>query len=115
MKLNQITLTNIKAFVQSHVRQFLEDYPGIIDDFVYEQVQYRLGIMNEECLKNKSCIHCGCSCPDLQYSSKQCEGGEYPLMFKTEEEWEKYKEENEITKNLIQHNLYKRKDLIWPT
>lgn len=114
MKLSQINPKNIKGFIQGNFRKFMEDYPGVVDDFIYEQVQWRLGIMDENCLKNKQCP-CTCDVPHKQYEDRSCEKGCYPPMFKTKEEWEQFKQDNEITKNLINHNLYLRKDLIWPT
>jgi hypothetical protein len=111
MKLNQLTLSNIKGYIQGNLRKFLEDYPGVIGDHVYEQVQWRLGIMNEECLIKKECP-CECTCPQKQYEDRACEKNCYPDMME-EEDWELFKEKNEITKSLIVNNLYKRKDLIW--
>lgn len=113
MKLSQITPSNIKGFIQGNFRKFMEDYPGVIEDYIYEQVQWRLGIMDENCLINKQCP-CTCSVPNKQYEDRQCEKGCYPDMM-NKEDWEKFKLENNITKNSIEHNLYKRRDLIWPT
>lgn len=112
MKLSQITPSNIKGFIQGNFRKFIEDYPGIIDDFIYEQIKWRLGIMDESCLINKQCP-CTCSVPNKQYENRSCENDCYPPLFTKEEDWEKYKEEHEITKTLIETNLYNRRDLIW--
>lgn len=113
MKLSQINPKNIKGFLQGNFRKFMEDYPGIIGDHIYEQVQYRLGIMDENCLKNKQCP-CTCSVPNKQYEDRQCENKCYGDML-SKENWEQFKKENNITKNLIEHNLFLRRDLIWPT
>lgn len=112
IKLSQITLSNIKGFLQGHFRQFVEDYPGVVGDYMYEQVQYRLGIMDEQCLLNKKCP-CNCSVPSKQFEDRRCENECYGDML-SEEDWKQFKEDNKITKESISYNLYKRKDLIWP-
>lgn len=113
MKLSQINLSNIKGFVQGNFRKFMEDYPGIVGDHIYEQVQYRLGIMDENCLKNKQCP-CTCSVPEKQYENRQCENSCYGDML-NKQEWEDFKKKNNINKSSIEHNLYLRRDLICPT
>lgn len=103
----KINLPNIKGFIQGNLRKFLEDYPGFIDDYIYEQIQYRLGIMNEICLINKMCP-CECSVPQKQYEDRSCENKCYPEI-KNKEEWENFKTENNITKENIEYLLFKRK------
>lgn len=111
MKLSQITPSNIKGFIQGHTRKILEDFPGVIGDHVYEQVQWRLGIMNEDCIKNKMCP-CTCQVPAKQYENRPCENNCYPPMM-NKEEWEEFKTLAKITKETIEYNIYLRKDILF--
>ncbi len=105
------TLKNIKGFIQGHYRMLKEDF-GILEEHIGEQFDYRLGIMNEECIKNKECP-CTCSFPEKQIEDRPCELNCYPpMMFK--EDWEIFKKENNITKNSINQKLYERKDILFP-
>jgi hypothetical protein len=110
IKLSQLTPENIKGFLQGNVRKFLESYPGVIDDYIYEQIQWRLGIMDINCLQNKQCP-CNCEVPAKQYENRPCENNCYPPMM-NKEEWEQFKTLTNITKQSIETNLYNRKDYL---
>ena len=60
-----------------------------------EQFQYRLQVMNKECLKRGECIICGCQTPQLQLVDDSCEGNCYP-PFMSKEIWNQYKLDNNI-------------------
>lgn len=108
----KINLPNIKGFIQGNLRLFLEDIPGIVPDHIYEQVQYRLGIMSEDCIKKGMCP-CECEIPNKQYEDRPCENNCYPPMM-NEEEWNLFKILGNITRDSIELNIYKRKDILWP-
>lgn len=95
MKLSDITLKNIKAFIQGNVRM-LGDKWDLVDPHVQEQVAYRGAICKDSCLAKGKCEVCGCSVPGKLYVTKSCnKGSKFPdLMGK--EDWEKYKKENNI-------------------
>lgn len=108
----KINFLNVKGFIQGNFRKLLEDFPGIVEDHIYEQVQYRLGIMDENCIKNKMCP-CECAVPNKQYEDRSCENHCYPPMM-DKENWEKFKSLTNITKESIELNIYKRKNILWP-
>jgi hypothetical protein len=51
--------------------------------------------MNQTCLKQGSCVICGCSTPQLQMADAACEGNCYPEMM-SKENWDNYKLENDL-------------------
>jgi hypothetical protein len=52
----------------------------------------------KECTVNGSCLECGCETPDLYYGTDGCKRKENPCFpdMMGEEEWEKFKLENNI-------------------
>ncbi len=109
--MKKITKSNIKGFMQGWSRKLLEEFPGFVPDYIYEQIHFRLGIMDEQCIINKECP-CECSVPAKQYEDRPCENNCYPPMMK-ENEWEEFKLKAGITIDTIQENLYKRKDILF--
>lgn len=95
------TLSNIKGFLSAHYRQALDEL-GFLESHIKEQWLYRIGIMNEECLRNGVCP-CNCSVPEKQLENRACENNCYTPML-SKEEWEKYKEEVYIDIH-IQHAI----------
>lgn len=57
---------------------------------VYEQIQYRIKVMNPTCFNKGECIKCGCTTTALQMANKRCDGICYPSMM-NKEEWERFK------------------------
>ena len=105
-----ITTKNIFGYIQGNFRKFVEDIPSAIPKHIYEQIQYRIGVMNITCLENKQCP-CACSVPQKQYEDRSCELNCYgPILKKAE--WETFKKENSITKESITANLYNRRNLL---
>lgn len=65
---------------------------------IWEQIKYRISVMNKECFKNGSCIKCGCDTTQLQMANKRCDGICYPTMM-NKEDWEKFKQGRLIIDN----------------
>lgn len=64
--------------------------------FKLEQVFYR-AMLCEPCLQNGSCLHCGCKTPNMFYSvRKECGNHLWGEMFHKEENWEKFKQDNNL-------------------
>jgi len=94
MKLSDITLKNVKAFIQGNAR-LLGDRFGMVDKHVQEQVAWRATLCTD-CAEAGECKVCGCSVPGKWYVNKSCNDGErFPDMMDAET-WEKYKNENNI-------------------
>ena len=68
---------------------------GLLGPHKQEQFEYRLTVMNKECLSKGNCVICGCQTPQLQMTNESCDGNCYPPMMEYEQ-WEEYKKENHI-------------------
>jgi hypothetical protein len=62
---------------------------------IFEQINYRIFVMNRECLSKGACIECGCPTPDLQMANGACEGKCYPDMMDATD-WHIYKQKRQI-------------------
>jgi hypothetical protein len=94
----KITFENIKAYIQGNIRQRLfysKRWNWLLSLHMFEQINYRLFVMNKQCYSNGECIECGCSTPGLQMANKACEGKCYPVMM-NETDWLIYKREYNI-------------------
>lgn len=92
MKLEDLNITNIKAFIEGTTKSLLDKYGPLwvqATDTVKEQVAYRSKVC-KPCLDNGACIKCGCGTPGLFYATKGCRIGSYPIML-NEEHWELFK------------------------
>ena len=87
-----ITLGNIKAYVQGNLRYYAEKYgPAFakLDEHLREQIAFRELVANPECKEKEEC-KCHCPIPELFYADKTCEDSCYPVMM-TRDEWTKFK------------------------
>lgn len=95
----KINLKNIKGYLQAHFRQALDDM-DFLPQHIKEQAEWRIkqvAIHSPECLKNDSCVHCGCQVSSKVFEDRKCEGNCYPKMM-SEETWNIYKTmQNAIT------------------
>lgn len=94
----EVNWTNIKAYIQGHVREKLfysKRWSWLLPLHIFEQINYRIFVMNKTCYVNGECIHCGCATPVLQMANKTCEGKCYPIMM-DETDWHIYKREYNI-------------------
>lgn len=105
----KINLPNIKGYLQAHYRETLNEL-GFLEEHVYEQWIYRIGVMSEDCLYNKMCP-CECEVPSKQLEDRACDLHCYRDML-NKEEWEEYKQEIEIeqdfkkaTERIIKYKL----------
>lgn len=100
MKLSDITTENINAYIQGKIRykMYYSKYTWIrnlIPLHIFEQISYRLFVMDKECYNNGSCKLCGCVTPALQMANKACEKPCYPEMM-DRIDWETHKYFNKI-------------------
>jgi hypothetical protein len=94
----KVNLSNIKAYIQGKVREKLfysKKWNWLLPLHIYEQINYRLFVMNKTCYANGECVHCGCATPALQMANKTCHGKCYPIMM-DETDWHIYKREYNI-------------------
>lgn len=94
----KVNYINIKAYIQGHVREWLfysKRLNWLIPLHIFEQINYRIFVMNGTCYSNGECVECGCPTPALQMADKPCDGACYPEM-KDSTDWEIYKRVNSI-------------------
>lgn len=94
----KVNWKNIKNYVQGHIREKLfysKRWNWLLPLHIYEQISYRIFIMNKECYQNGECIHCGCATPALQMIKETCHGKCYPMLV-DETDWHIYKREYNI-------------------
>ena len=102
-----LTLSNIKAFIQANKRILLEEHgPEFLHspDYIQEQIAWRPQIANPQCIEEGQCVECLCSVPSKFYSDKACDGGCYPEMM-DEDVWKEFKEIQ--TKNNLDIKVWK--------
>ena len=94
----KLSWKNVKRFLQGWRRYILFRLSGtklipemnLLEPHLQEQFQYRLQVMNPECLKRGECVICGCETPQLQLADDSCEGNCYP-PFMEKQGWEEIK------------------------
>lgn len=62
----------------------------LMREHIWEQINYRVSVMDKECLNKGQCKICQCATIQLQMSSKRCEGICYPTMM-NKKDWERFK------------------------
>jgi len=97
----EINKNNIKQFFQGNLRmfanslsKFTRSYIGL-EKHIQEQVYYR-STKCQDCFQEKKCLYCGCSVPGKWFADDQCKGKRWPAMMLKAEDWERYKQENNI-------------------
>jgi len=98
MKLNQITISNVKSFIEGYSKEFYNRLIGL-PIHIQEQVSYRHLKCKDDCIPQEGCIHCGCDPIGKHFTNKSCNGGERFPDLMNNEEWEEFKktlDENEL-------------------
>lgn len=91
-----ITPKKVLQFIKGHLKMFSDTF-HILPLHEKEQVFYRADICKDTCMKLGYCQKCGCSLPGKLYVNESCNGGELFPDLMTAVEWEKYKEDHNIT------------------
>jgi hypothetical protein len=90
MKLKEITLTNIKSFIEGTSKELYNTLIGL-PIHTQEQVAYRHEKCKKDCIPKKGCKHCGCEPIGKHFVNKSCNGGERFPDLMGAEEWETFK------------------------
>lgn len=101
MKLSDITLKNIKAFIEGNSKMWYDKLVGL-PTHLKEQIQYRASKCTD-CIeighKEKgpgTCKECGCKIPGKWFVKKSCNKGKrFPDLMENKE-WYEYKRKNNI-------------------
>lgn len=76
-------LKKVRGYIQGWFRYRLyysKNVKFLMRRHIVEQIDYRISVMNKECLSTGSCIHCGCKTTALQMANYPCEGACYDKM-----------------------------------
>lgn len=95
-----ITPKKVYQFVEGNLKMLGASF-NIISQAQKEQVLYRSQICKDDCMKFGYCIECGCSVPGKLYSKESCNKGKRFPDLMSSDDWEKYKEDNNITIELL--------------
>lgn len=78
----KITFSNIIQFIIGRYRYklYYSKFNFLIRNHIKEQIDWRIEIMDDECLTNGSCKLCGCDTTALQMANKACNKPCYPKM-----------------------------------
>ncbi len=103
MKMKRKTkVSDVKNYVVGHYRYAIYYFSSnklilrrivksLMRNHIKEQIDYRIRVMNRECLDSGSCIKCGCMTTALQMCNKSCEGDCYPPMF-SKKKWKNFRD-----------------------
>tara|TARA_R110002050_G_scaffold267498_1_gene409175 strand:+ start:1558 stop:1866 length:309 start_codon:yes stop_codon:yes gene_type:complete len=95
MRLDQITIKNIKSFLEGSFKFYL--YKLIKSpDYIMEQYLYRLSLCKKDCIPNKKCVYCGCPPIKKAFVKQSCNKGKRFPDLLTENQWKVFKKENNI-------------------
>jgi hypothetical protein len=99
MKLQEITLKNIKSFIQGHARAYL-DKIRLLPLHTREQAFYRMYVCRDTCIPFGKCEICQCPAIKKSYATKSCNIDKFPDLM-SEIEWRQYKLDNNIDESVI--------------
>lgn len=88
--------SDIFAYFQGYYRYTLyysKNFKWLIRKHIFEQIVWRISVMDIECYEKGSCKICGCDTTALQMADKQCGKPCYPNMM-NKKEWLKFKQNN---------------------
>ena len=94
----EVTLANVLHYIQGTIRYhfFYHKYlKKLIRLHIFEQIVYRISVMDPECYEEGYCKMCGCNTTALQMANKQCNKPCYPKMM-GKKDWKNFKKENKI-------------------
>ena len=94
----EVTLANVLYYIQGTIRYhfFYHKYlKKLIRLHIFEQITYRILVMDPECYAEGYCKMCGCNTTALQMADKPCNKPCYPKMM-SKKDWGNFKKENKI-------------------
>lgn len=92
----KITKKDIISFIEGNSRYYLDKIIDL-DPHIKEQVSYRGMLCKDDCLIEGSCKYCGCTSKKVIFSTSSCNLGERFPDLMNKEDWEEYKNKNNIT------------------
>lgn len=104
-------MSNIRNFIEGSWNKFKSHSKFLtLDEHIKEQAVYR-AILCKDCYNNGHCLHCGCATPDMFFAPNKVDHQKKWDKMLGKDEWEKFKEENEITNLDFDFTKIKENDL----
>lgn len=78
-----MTIKKIRDYALGHIRHFLfynKRLNWLLPLHIFEQISYRIYIMDQDCLTLGHCKLCGCTTPHKQMANSSCPKPCYPKM-----------------------------------
>lgn len=88
-------INDIFAYLIGYYRYHLyysKNFKWLIRKHIYEQIVWRISVMDIECFENGTCKKCGCDTTALQMANKACGKPCYPKMM-NKKVWLSFKKE----------------------
>lgn len=101
MNLNQITIQNIKSFIEGNLAYYMDKIYEL-PDYLKEQYYYRLYQCKDDCLITGKCKICTCPTLKKAFANKSCNPGVI-LDLMPGGEWRDYKKENDVSQELLEN------------
>jgi hypothetical protein len=92
LKISDITISNVKAFLQGTIREYYYRY-NEMPKFLQEQIALRNDKCKDDCVKTGKCKECGCSIPGKWFVTKTCNKDRFPDLME-QDDWIKFKINN---------------------
>jgi hypothetical protein len=87
------TIRNMFAFIQGNIRYHIyykyKWLKWIVPDYIWDQIRFRLLVMDQECYDLGQCKKCGCETTKLQFANKSCDGKCYPPIM-SKKQWNEF-------------------------
>jgi hypothetical protein len=94
--LNSRKPKKILEFLEGNAKMWI-DRLNLLKQHEREQILWRTEICKTDCLLEGKCKYCGCSVPGKLYVKQSCNNGERFPDIMEEQEWQKWKTENNIS------------------
>jgi len=76
----------------------------LIRPHIIEQINFRIKVMDKECLNQGTCKLCGCMVTALQMANKMCEKPCYPPML-NKKDWKEFRRTGQLETKIPLHTL----------
>jgi hypothetical protein len=88
----KVNLINILSYLVGNYRYWLmgSEFQWLIRSHIYEQIQWRISVMDRNCYADGSCFICGCPTTKLQMAKRSCDKPCYPTMM-NKKQWGTFK------------------------
>lgn len=91
----KVKLKDVENFIVGNYR-FFKNKLIASPDYIKEQIYYRLSVCADDCLITNKCQYCPCPPKKKAWVTESCNDGERFPDLMNKDEWEQYKQDNNI-------------------